>query len=63
MEAEQEEIGVLLGQAYAEKNQQNMLDYGAKAKELMNAINDGYKELEKMMEEEEAMKKEESSAE
>ncbi len=52
MEAEQKENTPLLSQAYSEKNNANMQAYGAKAKDLHNNIEKGYKELERLLEEE-----------
>jgi ATP-binding cassette subfamily F protein 3 len=55
MEAELEEITPLLSQAYVEKNEADMLNYGSKAKDLHKAIEAGFKDLERLMEEVEAL--------
>ncbi|MBT7484599.1 ABC-F family ATP-binding cassette domain-containing protein, partial [Candidatus Peregrinibacteria bacterium] len=52
MEAEQEENTLLLSQAYTEKNNADMRNYGAKAKDLHKNIETSYKELERLLEEE-----------
>lgn len=52
MEEDQEVNTKLLSQAYVDKHNQNMLDYGDKAMKLSKAIEAGYEEMEKLIEEE-----------
>jgi ATP-binding cassette, subfamily F, member 3 len=52
MEAEQEVNTQLLSKAYLEKHNQNMLDFGDKAKHLAKAIEEAYENMEKLIEEE-----------